>query len=115
VNFIKYHGQARLILEFFEDKLSENKLQLIGICIPLILLSMHSSPHPEDRRPLRSPQANNIPSWHTPMRPVPTHVPWRATFPHPWPTHAHVTAGVSYDTKYDSRPPAAGPVTLAAL
>ena len=33
-------GQARLILEFFGDRLPEKKLQLVGMSILLILLSL---------------------------------------------------------------------------
>jgi hypothetical protein len=35
-------GQARLTLEFIEDGLSEKKLQLVGMSILLILLSLGS-------------------------------------------------------------------------
>ena len=51
-------GQARLTSEFFGDRLPEKKLQLVGISILLILLSLGPRCHMltplRDRRPRRS-------------------------------------------------------------
>jgi hypothetical protein len=77
---------STLNLEFLSDKLLEKKLQLVDMSILLILLSPRSGCHTltplKDRHPHRSTPVQELPLLDTPMHPVPTHVPRRATCPH---------------------------------
>jgi hypothetical protein len=77
---------STLNLEFFSDELPEKKAYLDDMSILSILLSpgpgYHTLTPLEDRRPRRSTPVQELPLLDTSMRPVPTHVPQRATCPH---------------------------------
>ena len=72
-------GQARLTLEFLRDGLPEKKLQLVGMSIILILLSLGPGYYIltplRDRRPRRSIPSQERPLLATSVCPVPAHVP----------------------------------------
>jgi hypothetical protein len=121
INFLVGHPSSNrsrpstLNLEFFLDELSKKKVYLVNMSILSILLSpepgCHTLTHLEDRRPRRSTPVQELPLSDTSMRPVPTHVPRRATCLHTRPTHARVTVRVGSDTKCNTPPPRGQPVT----
>jgi hypothetical protein len=79
-------GPSTLNPEFLWSEFPEKKLQLVDMSILLILLSPRPGYHTltplEDRRPRRSTPIQELPLLDMSMRPVPTHVPRRATCPH---------------------------------